>query len=62
MTYCEKKEDMKKVKAEKEIKKSEESLKHYQQSTLKESFTRQAVYSKGSERYSLRGQPVPHLL
>ena len=47
-----KEEDMKKVKAEKE-KKSEESLKHYQQSTLKESFTRQAVYSKDSERYKL---------
>ena len=48
-----KEEDMKKVKAEKEKMKSEESLKHYQQSTLKESFTRQAVYSKDSERYKL---------
>ena len=47
-----KEEDMK-VKAEKEKKKSEESLKHYQQSTLKESFTRQAVYSKDSEWYKL---------
>ena len=48
-----KEEDIKKVKAERDKKKSEESLKHYQQSTLKESFTRQTVYSKDSKRYKL---------
>ena len=42
---------MKNIKAEKDRKKHEESLKHYQQSTLRESFTKQAVYSKESERY-----------
>lgn len=46
-----KEEDMKNIKAEKDRKKSEASLKHYQQSTLRESFTKQAVYSKESERY-----------
>lgn len=39
---------MKKIKKRK---KHEESLKHYQQSTLRESFTKQAVYSKESQQY-----------
>ena len=40
-----------KNKAEKHKKKCEESLKHYQQSTLRDSFTKQVAYSKESERY-----------
>ena len=44
---------MKKNKAEKHKKKCEESLKHYQQSTLRDSFTKQVAYSKESERYKL---------
>ena len=41
-----KEEDMKKNKAEKHKTKCEESLKHYQQSTLRDSFTKQVAYSK----------------
>ena len=39
------------MKAEWDKRKHEESLKHYQQSTLKQSFTRKTVYGKDSERY-----------
>ena len=41
----------KEVKKMKDEKKREQSLKHYQQSTLRESFTKQAVYSEESQRY-----------
>lgn len=50
-----KEEDMKKNKAEKHKKKCEESLKHYQHSTLRDSFTKQVAYSKESEQYILNG-------
>ena len=41
----------KKAKLESDRLKCERSLKHYQQSTLKDSFSRQCVYTKDSEQY-----------
>lgn len=42
---------VKRAKLEGDRLKRERSLKHYQQSTLKESFSQQCVYTKDSERY-----------
>ena len=46
-------DEMKKMKLEKEKIKHEASLKHFQQSTLKESFNRQIVYPKDSNHYKM---------
>ena len=46
-----KEEDAKKLKLEKDRKKCQASLKHYQQSTIKESFSRQTMYGKDNKQY-----------